>query len=83
MTTFYNEATDFLAAGMTPEELLAFRPSMDASRRFEELVAKEKHEGLLPDEADDLERMMEIERVLSLVKAKARLRLSQQNAQAQ
>jgi len=27
--------------------------------------------------------MMEIERVLSLVKAKARLRLSQQNAQAQ
>ena len=82
MTTFYNEATDFLAAGMTPQELLAFRPSIEASRRFEELVAKEKNEGLLPNEADDLERMMEIERVLSLVKAKARLRLSQQNEQA-
>lgn len=82
MTSLYNETTDFLAAGMTAEALVNYRPSEAAMRYFEQLIAKEKREGLLPEEADDLERMMEIERVLSLVKAKARLKLSQRDAQS-
>ncbi len=69
----YDEAIEFLAGGMTPAELLAFRPSPAASERFEQLISKEKSEGLLPEEHQELERTMEVERVLTLAKARARL----------
>jgi hypothetical protein len=39
------------------------------------LIHKEKTEGLLPEEREELDRVMEIERVLSLAKARARARL--------
>jgi hypothetical protein len=73
----YDEAIEFLAGGMTAQELVAFRPSAAASARFEWLIQKEKTEGLLPEEREELDRVMEIERVLSLAKARARARLSQ------
>ena len=80
MTTAYQEAIEFLAQGMTPQELVAFRPSAEASARFEWLTRKEKSEGLLADEREELERAMEVERVLSLAKARARSRLAQRAA---
>ena len=76
MPSAYDEAIEFLAGGMTAEELVAFRPSEGASERFEWLIRKEKSEGLLPDEREELDRVMEIERVLSLAKARARARLN-------
>ena len=76
MTSAYDEAIEFLAGGMTPEELLAFKPSPAASGRFEELIGKEKSVGLLPEEHQELERTMEIERMLALAKARARARLA-------
>lgn len=71
----YEETVAFLAGGMTPQELVAFKPSTGASERLEWLVRKEKTEGLLPEEKEELDRSMEIERVLSLAKAKARASL--------
>ena len=76
MTSAYDEAIEFLAGGMTPDELLAFKPSLASSERFEELIGREKAEGLLPEEREELERAMEIERVLTLAKARARARLA-------
>lgn len=76
MTSAYDEAIEFLAAGMSPQDLLAFQPSPEASERFEELIRKEKSEGLLPEEREELERTMEVERVLTLAKARARARLA-------
>lgn len=78
--TAYQEAIEFLAQGMTPLELIAFRPSADASARFEWLIEKEKSEGLLAEEREELERTMEVERVLSLAKARARTKLTQRAA---
>ena len=75
MMTACQEAIEFLAQGMTPQELVAFRPSAEASARFEWLIQKEKSEGLLAGEREELERAMEVERVLSLAKARARTRL--------
>lgn len=77
MSTTYQEAIDFLAAGSTTSQLISYRPSQEAQRYFEALVAKEKREGLLPDEAEELERMMETERLISLVKAKARIKAAE------
>jgi hypothetical protein len=80
MKGIYDEATDLLASGVTAEQLLAFRPSDEAQRRFEELIAREKRDGLLAEESEELDRMMEVNRILSLAKAKARLRLNQRAA---
>lgn len=80
MNLAYDEAIEFLAGGMTPQELVAFKPSAEASARFEWLIYKEKTEGLLPEESEELDRVMEIERVLSLAKARARARLRQSQA---
>jgi hypothetical protein len=75
MIKLYEEAIDLIARGVTSEALVAFQPSEAANLRFEDLIAREKHEGLLPEETEELDRMMEINRVLSLAKAKARLHL--------
>ncbi len=72
MTTAYDEVIGFIARGLTPGELLRFRPSDEACARFESLIRKEKADGLLPEEREELDRTMEAERVLSLAKAKAR-----------
>jgi len=72
MKNAYDEAIDFLAGGVTPESLVAFQPSPEARARFEALIAKEKKIGLLPEEMEELDRMMEIDRLMSLAKAKAR-----------
>ncbi len=80
MMTAYDEAIEFLARGMTPEDLLAFKPSPEASERFEHLIRKEKIEGLLPEEREELDRVMEVERVLTLAKARARARLARVEA---
>ena len=76
MTPAYDEVIEFLARGMTPQELVEFQPSAAASPRFEWLVRKEKSEGLLAEEREELERVMEVERVLSLAKARARTKLT-------
>jgi len=73
MKNAYDEAIDFLAGGVTPESLVAFQPSLEARARFEALIAKEKKIGLLPEEMEELDRMMEIDRLMSLAKAKARI----------
>lgn len=61
---------------MTAQELIAFQPSATASARFE------KTEGLLSEEREELERVMEVERVLSLAKARAQARLIRREAAA-
>ena len=80
MTPAYDEVIDFLARGMTAKELVEFQPSAAASARFEWLVRKEKSEGLLAEEQEELERVMEVERVLSLAKARARSKLARSQA---
>ena len=81
MTTVYDEAIDLIARGHTAEELLAFKPSQEAQQRFEDLIAREKTAGLLPEESEELDRMMELHRMLTLAKSRARIKLHQ-NTQA-
>jgi hypothetical protein len=78
MTKFHEEAIDLIAKGVTPEALVAFKASDEANLRFEELIAREKTEGLLPEETEELDLMMEINHILSLAKARARLHLLSQ-----
>jgi hypothetical protein len=51
----YLEFIDFIAAGTTPEQIIAFRPSSAAQHRIEELIARGKEDHLSSDEQAELE----------------------------
>ena len=74
MTRVYEEIVDFLAAGVTPDSLIAYQPSDSAKRQLEELIRREKNGEITPQEASELNHYMELEHILTLVKARARAR---------
>ena len=75
-TPVYLEIIDFIAAGTTPEEVANYRPSPAAQQRVADLIEREQNQHLSPDEKSELEHFMELEHILRLAKAKARLTLS-------
>lgn len=54
VSTAYDEIVDFIAAGTTPDSVIAFRPSDRTKERVAHLIYKEKTMGLLPDETSEL-----------------------------
>lgn len=68
----YEEIIDFLAAGTTPDSLIAFRPSEAAKQRVEELIRREKLSTLSVEETDELNHYMQLEHIMRLAKARAR-----------
>ena len=68
----YEEVIDFLAAGTTPDRLIAFRPSEAAKQRVEELISREKTASLTLEETDELNYYMQLEHIMRLAKARAR-----------
>ncbi len=70
------EIIDFIAAGSTPEDVVRFHPSAEAQRRVDELVNREKETRLSPEELAELNHFLELEHIIRMAKAKARLILS-------
>ena len=73
----YDEMVDLFARGCDVEAILSFRPSAKAKRRVRELLDHSKHGQLTVEENTELERLGEIEHLMQLVKARARLHLGQ------
>jgi hypothetical protein len=69
----YDEIVDLFARGSTPAEVLAFRPSAEIQERVRYLLARNRNDELTPEEAQELERLGEIEHLMQLVKARAKL----------
>jgi hypothetical protein len=67
----YFEFIDFIAAGTTPEQIIAFRPSPAAQQRVEELIAREKEGNLAPEEQSELDHFFQLEHILRVAKARA------------
>jgi hypothetical protein len=67
----YFEFIDFIAAGTTPEQILAFRPSSMAQQRVEELIEREKDDHLSPDEQSELDYFFQLEHIFRVAKARA------------
>lgn len=67
----YFEFIDFIAAGTTPEQIIAFRPSPLAQERVEELIAKLRNDRLSPDEQSELDYFLQLEHILRVAKARA------------
>jgi hypothetical protein len=72
----YLELIDFIAAGPTTENVANFRPSADAQHRVSELLERQRESQLTEDEAAELDTFVQLETILRLAKAKARLILA-------
>ena len=68
----YDEIVDFFAAGTTPDAVVAFRPSDEATQRVSELIAKSKDGTISAEEQSELDDYLQLEHILILAKARAR-----------
>ncbi len=71
-TKVYEEVIDFIAGGNTPEAVVAFRPSEAAHARVNDLLAREKADGLDAEEKSELDHYLQLEHLMRLAKARAR-----------
>lgn len=71
-TKSYEEIIDFIAAGTTPETLVAFRPSESVQQRVAELVQHSKDGSLSTEEQSELEDYLQLEHIMIMAKARAR-----------
>lgn len=68
----YEEIVDFIAAGASPQNVVAFRPSEIAKRRVMDLIDREKTASLSPEERSELDHYLQLEHLMRLAKARAR-----------
>lgn len=68
----YDEVVDFIAAGTTPQNVIAFRPSEESQERVNDLLAREKSGEATAAERSELDHYMQIEHLMRLAKARAR-----------
>ena len=69
----FNEMLDFLASGPTPAQIVAFKLSPAAHRRLETLLDKNREAGLNDAEEAELDAYEQVNHLLLLLKARARL----------
>ena len=68
----YEEVVEFIAAGTSPQNVVAFRPSEETRQQVFDLIEREREEGLSDDEKSELDHYLQIEHLMRLAKAKAR-----------
>ena len=73
VTKAYEEVVDFIAAGTTPESVVAFRTSEAACARVADLLAREKAGGISAEEKTELDHCAFLGDLMRLAKARARL----------
>jgi len=73
MTKIHEEIIDFIAAGPSSRAVVDFTASPEVKQRVEELVRKQKRDGLLEEEEEEeLADFLQLERLMRQAKAKAR-----------
>jgi hypothetical protein len=75
--SIYTQLVEHLARTATPEEILAFKVSEEAQQRADELLERNNEGELTSSEVVELQQMLEFERMMSVLKAKALLALKQ------
>lgn len=68
---FYEQVLDFLAQSPSAQEMVDYRPTPAAQRRFSELLEQNRERVLSPQEIEELDHYILVERMISLLKAKA------------
>jgi hypothetical protein len=68
----YDEIIDFIAAGTTPEAVVAFRPSESVQQRMAQLVERSKDDSISSEEQFELQDYLQLEHIMIMAKARAR-----------
>ena len=68
----YDEIIDFIAAGTTPEAVIAFRPSPSVQQRVAELVECSEDGNISPEDQSELDDYLQLEHIMVMAKARAR-----------
>lgn len=76
----YDEVIEFIAAGSTPEQVIAFAPSESTREQVASLIQRQKTTGLDADETAELDQFLQLEHVLRMAKARARQRMASKGA---
>lgn len=71
----YDSIADFFAS-MNPQKILELKPTPENQLRLEKLIEKEKDHDLTKEEKDELDHYIVLERLLSLAKTHAAVKLS-------
>jgi hypothetical protein len=76
MPPAFKEMIDFLVSGPTPAQIVAFKISPTPQARLEELLDKNREDGLTDEEVAELDVYEQINYVLLILKARARAELA-------
>lgn len=76
--SIHQEILQFLTSPPTLEQIADFKISAPAQERLEELLDKNREEGLTPEEKIEMEKYLHFRHVMILLKASARRVLNQQ-----
>lgn len=66
--------TDFLASGPSVDDLIAYCLPETLQERAQYLLDKKRGEGLTPVQQQEMDEFLQIDHLMALVKAKARLK---------
>ena len=72
----FDEILDFLSSTPTPEAIVAFRPSKQLQSRASELLGKNRSGQLSSEEMSELDEIQRMNHFMSMLKARARQKLS-------
>ena len=73
MNLAYEEIVDFIAKGPSSNSVADFEASPETKTRVENLIHREKNEGISEEERAELDTYMVVEHVMRMAKARARL----------
>lgn len=74
--TALDEITDFLGSAPTLEQIIAYRLPDELQSRAHNLLDKNRAGNLTDQERAEMEEFRQIDHIMTLVKARARLKLS-------
>ena len=75
MSTISDVITDFLSSAPSLQEIADFRLPDDLQQRAHSLLDKNREGTLSENEREEMEEFRQIDHLLTLIKAKARLKL--------
>lgn len=67
----YTEFVDYIVTGLTPQNVLAFRPSEETRERVRYLLAAEKTNVITREEKEELDDFEQFEHLMRMAKARA------------
>ena len=79
LTPIFDHFVDFLVEKASPQEILNFQIPEEDKQRAMDLLDKQDVGDLTPEETSELHQMQEVDRLISILKARASDAISRQS----